>query len=243
MNVSGEISIVLVETSHPGNVGAAARAMRVMGLKRLVLVAPRCKIGSEARARASGAVDVLDEARVEATLAEAIAGARFVVGTSARSRNLGPRPVAVRAGMDELARELGLGDVAILFGPERTGLDNAALARCNRLWHIPSAESYSSLNLAAAVQVVAYEVFLARGAAAPTGRGHPAASAAEVAGLMGHFDRAARAIGFIAPDAPRRALRRLERLARRARLEASEVKLLRGFLSAAERIKRPPDEH
>ncbi len=243
IELSGEISIVLVETSHPGNVGAAARAMRVMGLGRLVLVAPRCRIASEARARASGAVDVLDQARTVATLAEAIAGARFVIGTSARGRNLGPPPLAVRAGMGELARELRMGDVAILFGPERTGLDNAALARCNRLWHIPSAESYSSLNLAAAVQVVAYEVFLARGGDAPAARVHPAASAEEVAGLLGHFDRAARAIGFIAPDAPRLALRRLERLARRARLEASEVKLLRGFLSAAERGKRPPKRH
>lgn len=241
--MGGKISIVLVETSHPGNIGAAARAMRVMGLGRLVLVAPRCETGSEARARASGAVDVLDDAIMTATLAEAIAGARFVVGTSARARNLGPPSLAVRAGMAELVQELQMGDAAILFGPERTGLDNEALARCNRLWHIPSAEHYSSLNLAAAVQVVAYEIFLAHGAAAPSERVHPAASAEEVAGLLGHFDRAARAIGFIAPDAPRLALRRLERLARRARLEASEVKLLHGFLSAAEGGKRLPKPH
>lgn len=238
--MSGEISIVLVKTSHPGNVGAAARAMRVMGLEKLVLVAPRCRVGSEARARASGAVDVLERARTVATLAEAISGARFVVGTSARGRSLGPPPLAVRAGAGELARELRAGDAAILFGPERSGLDNEALARCNRLWHIPCAEDYSSLNLAAAVQVIAYEIFLARGSATPAAPARPAAAAGDVEALLEHFERTARAIGFIVPEAPRLALRRVRRLARRARPEESEVKLLRGFLTAVERIKRLP---
>lgn len=238
--MSGEISIVLVEPSHPGNVGAAARAMRVMGLEKLVLVAPRCRVGSEARARASGAVDVLERARTVATLAEAISGARFVVGTSARGRSLGPPPLEVRAGAGELARELRAGDAAILFGPERSGLDNEALVHCNRLWHIPCAEDYSSLNLAAAVQVIAYEIFLARGSATPAAPARPAAAAGDVGALLEHFERTARAIGFIAPEAPRLALRRVRRLARRARLEESEVKLLRGFLTAVERIKRLP---
>src|SRR5699024_6449204 len=122
MRMQGKISIVLVGTTHPGNVGATARAMRGMGLARLVLVAPRCKSGEVARARASGALDVLDDARVVDTLDEAVAGAHFVVGTSARQRALGPVPQTLRAGLDECQRELGQGNVAILFGPERTGL-------------------------------------------------------------------------------------------------------------------------
>ncbi|MGH8161974.1 MAG: RNA methyltransferase [Gammaproteobacteria bacterium] len=240
--MSGDISIVLVETSHPGNIGATARAMRVMGFKRLVLVAPRAKLGSEARARASGAVDVLDNARVVASVDEAIADARFVVGTSARARSLGPAPVAVRAGVAELMRESALGATAILFGPERTGLDNATLDRCNRLWHVPAAQDYASLNLAAAVQVVVYEVFLARGGTIDAGELPEAAPAGDVAGLMAHFDRVARAVGFIASDAPPAVLHRVERLLRRARLEPAEVKLLRGFLSSIERIKRDSSE-
>jgi tRNA (cytidine32/uridine32-2'-O)-methyltransferase len=240
--MNGEISIVLVETTHPGNIGAAARAMRVMGLKRLVLVAPRCKIGSEARARSSGALDVLDNARVVATLDEGVAGARFVAGTSARTRTLGPTPLGVREGIAELSSELSRGDAAIVFGPERTGLDNAALARCNRLWHIPTAQDYASLNLAAAVQVIAYEIFLARAGAGAAPDLPEAAPAADVAGLMAHFDRTAREVGFIAPDAPQSALHRVERLLRRARLEPAEVKLLRGFFSACERKKNDPNE-
>lgn len=217
--------------------------MRVMGLERMVLVAPRCKIASEARARASGAVDVLDNARTVATLDEALADARCVIGTSARARQRGPEVRSVRAGVKELAGELQQGAVAIVFGPERTGLDNAALTRCNRLWQIPTAQDYASLNLAAAVQVVAYEIFLACGgdtAAAPL---HEAAPAGDVAGLMAHFDRVARTVGFIARDAPDSALSRVERLFRRTRLEPAEVKLLRGFMSAVEDRKRHSDEH
>jgi len=236
--MASEIRIVLVETSHPGNIGAAARAMKVMGLRHLVLVNPQCDIGSEARARASGAVEVINESVTVPTLAAALEGARFVVGTSARTRRLGPELVDLRTGAAELA---GLPDtdvVAVLFGPERTGLDNAALDCCNRLWRIPTDADYASLNLAAAVQVVAYELRVADGgevAAAIGDESVEAAPAEEVAGLCDHFDRVARQVESINPEAPRLALRRVQRLARRARLEVSEVKLLRGFLSAVER--------
>lgn len=231
-----DIRIVLVETSHPGNIGAAARAMKVMGLERLVLVNPQCEIGSEARARASGAVDVVNAAPVVPTLDAALEGARFVVGTSARDRRLGPELMDLRRGAGELAG-LSEGEVtAVLFGPERTGLDNAALDRCNRLWRIPTEADYGSLNLAAAVQVVAYELRVARAEAPGVEAGAvEAAPAEDVAGLCDHFDRVARRVESINPDAPRLALRRVQRLARRARLEVSEVKLLRGFLSAVER--------
>lgn len=235
--MASEIRIVLVETSHPGNIGAAARAMKVMGLTRLVLVNPQCDIGSEARARASGAVEVVNGAARVPTLDAALEGARFVVGTSARARRLGPVLADLRTGAAELAELPPADEVAVLFGPERTGLDNAALDRCNRLWRIPTDADYASLNLAAAVQVVAYELRVAGGGAAVATGAEPveAAPAEEVAGLCDHFDRVARRVESINPEAPRLALRRMQRLARRAQLEASEVKLLRGFLSAVER--------
>ncbi len=232
-----DIRIVLVETSHPGNIGAAARAMKVMGLKRLVLVDPRCEVGSEARARASGAVDVIDNALTVATLGEALEGAHFVAGTSARSRRLGPEVVDLRTGVRDWFDGIGDGVSAMVFGPERTGLDNDALDRCNALWRIPTAGDYASLNLAAAVQVVAYELRLALDgdAAALAEEAAEVAPAEEVAALCEHFGRVAGRVDVINPQAPRLGLRRVQRLARRARPESSEVKLLRGFLSAVER--------
>jgi tRNA (cytidine32/uridine32-2'-O)-methyltransferase len=234
--MSAEIRIVLIETSHPGNIGAAARAMKVMGLRCLILVNPQCEVGSEARARASGAVDVINAAVTVPALDVALEGARFVVGTSARTRRLGPEPVDLHAGAVQLMRLAGTDEVAILFGPERTGLNNAALDCCNQLWWIPTAAGYGSLNLAAAVQVVAYELRIARdGSAAADSKPIAAAPAEEVAALCGHFEYVARRVASINPNAPRLALRRIQRLARRVRLESSEVKLLRGFLSAVER--------
>ncbi len=232
-----DIRIVLVETSHPGNIGAAARAIKVMGLDQLVLVDPRCEVGSEARARASGAVDVIDNARTVGTLAEALEGVHFVAGTSARSRRLGPQVVDLRSGVSDWTRAIRDGTSAIVFGPERTGLDNDALDRCNALWRIPTAGDYASLNLAAAVQVVAYELRLALDGNVPAveEEAPEIAPAEEVAALCEHFGRVAGRVDAINPQAPRLGLRRVQRLARRARPESSEVKLLRGFLSAVER--------
>lgn len=243
--MAGDIRIVLVETSHPGNIGAAARAMKVMGLTELMLVDPRCEVGSEARARASGAVDLIDTARVVPTLGAALEGARFVAGTSARTRRLGPEVMDLRSGVAQwAAREAGA-STAVVFGPERTGLDNDALDRCNVLWRIPTGGDYASLNLAAAVQVVAYELRLALdGGQVPAVVAEEAAEIApaeEVAALCEHFGRVAGRVDVINPQAPRLGLRRVQRLARRARPEASEVKLLRGFLSAVERAMGGPD--
>lgn len=230
------IRIVLVETSHSGNIGAAARAMKVMGLKRMVLVNPQCEVGSEARARASGALDLLDAATTLSSIDAALEGARYVVGTSARARRLGPELVNLRPGVAELMTMSAADEVVILFGPERTGLDNAALDCCNRLWRIPSDADYGSLNLAAAVQVVAYELRVARDSGAATGcEPTETAPAEEVAALCAHFGRVAQRVESINSQAPRLGLRRVQRLARRARPETSEVKLLRGFLSAVER--------
>ena len=234
----GDIRIVLVETSHPGNIGAVARAMKVMGLRRLMLVDPRCEVGSEARARASGAIDVIENAATFSSLGDALEGARFVAGTSARNRRLGPPVLDLRSGVRDWIASIGDGDAAIVFGPERTGLDNYALDCCNALWQIPTAGGYASLNLGAAVQVVTYEVRLALDgdAARLTGEGgHDVAPAEEVAALCEHFGRVAGRVDAINPQAPRLGLRRVQRLARRAQPESSEVRLLRGFLSAVER--------
>lgn len=230
----GEIRIVLVATRHAGNLGASARAMKVMGLERLILVAPRCRIDPEARARAAGARDVLQRAQIVATIGEALHGVRYVAGTSARRRRLGPEESGLRAAMPRLLHERGQGDVAILFGSERFGLANDALECCNQLWRIPTVPGYGSLNLAAAVQVVAYEIFASGDPGPVAATEAPAACVEEVAALCAHFDRAAGSIGYVDPDAPRLALRRVRRLARRARLEHAEVKLLHGFLNAAE---------
>lgn len=236
--MAGDIRIVLVETSHPGNIGAAARAMKVMGLARLMLVHPQCEVGSEARARASGAVEVVDNAETVQTLGEALHGAQFVAGTSARSRRLGPPVVDLRSGVRDWVAGIGDADAAIVFGPERTGLDNDALDRCNALWRIPTVGGYASLNLGAAVQVVTYEARLALDGDAVRLAGVDAgevAPAEEVAALCEHFGRVAGRVDVINPQAPRLGLRRVQRLARRARPESSEVRLLRGFLSAVER--------
>ncbi len=235
-----EIFIVLCGTTHPGNVGAAARAMKVMGLHSLVLVAPRCEIDATARARASGALDVLDHAHIISTLDQALAGVGFVVGTSTRPRRLGPELLPLRQGAAEFARELGTGSCAVIFGPERTGLSTRALERCNRLWSIPTTPGYSSLNLAAAVQVVAYELHLALKRPQNVETLPVAADSEKVGALCEHFERVARRIEFISADAPDSAWHRVRRLARRTRLEPSEVKLLRGFLAAVERATPVP---
>lgn len=233
--------MILCETSHPGNVGAAARAMKVMGLSDLVLVNPQCDIDSQALARASGASDLVTRANRFSTLDDALMGIEFVVGTSARRRHLGPEPMALRQGVGELTAELQRGrGCAVVFGPERTGLDTDSLERCHRLWHIPTSLEYASLNLAAAVQVVSYELYLARSdsqATSTSGR-EALADASDVQQLCEHFQRVAITVKFAESSAPASTWHRVMRLARRARLEPAEVKLLRGFLSATERATR-----
>ena len=155
------IRFVLVEPTHPGNIGAVARAMKTMGLTRLHLVNPRCSLDAEAIARASGADDLLAAAPVHQTLPEALAGCRLVVGTSARLRHLDWPQLDPRACGERLVAEAALGEVALILGRESSGLSNDELARCQYLAHIPTAPGFSSLNLAAAAQVFAYEVFSA----------------------------------------------------------------------------------
>lgn len=224
------IRIVLVGTTHAGNIGAAARAMKTMGLTELVLVAPRSFPDAEADARATGAADLLARARVCATVDEALAGAAFVCALSARRRDLAPIERDLRAAATEIVAEAAHGDVAVLFGPERTGLDTAAVSRCHRLVRIDTDPAFGSLNLAAAVQVVAYELRgAAHGVPAPEEGARPAPHE-DVDGLVRHLEQTMIATGFLAPEQPGRLVQRMRRLMARARPEPEEVAILRGFL-------------
>jgi tRNA/rRNA methyltransferase len=234
------IRFVLCQTSHPGNIGAVARALKTMGLAHLVLVAPQKYPHPDAIARASGAVDVLEEARVCATLDEALAGCVLAIGLSARHRELVGQAWSAREAAIEAIRHASAGDVALVFGTETFGLTNDEASRCQALAYIPSNPDYGSLNLAAAVQVLAYEIRMAAGLvggyAALTYR--PAAQD-EIAGLHLHAAQTMRELGFFNPDRPRRLLPRLRRLFSRTRLEHEEVNILRGILASVDRaLKR-----
>ncbi|MGH8415348.1 MAG: RNA methyltransferase [Gammaproteobacteria bacterium] len=228
-----QIRIVLVETSHPGNIGASARAMKSMYLDTLVLVNPAEFPHADASARAAGAADVLDRARVVASLDEALRGCVLVAGTSARQRSLGPPEVSPRDCMQKLMAVPQDQDVAVLFGRERSGLTNEEVDRCHFLTHIPANPEYSSLNLAAAVQVIAYECMLARGTTDDVPRDESlVATTEEMEGLYVHLESAALASGFLDPGNPKHLMRRLRHLFGRARPDQSEVNILRGLLNA-----------
>jgi TrmH family RNA methyltransferase len=232
------IRIVLVGTTHPGNIGATARAMLTMGLDRLTLVAPREFPSDEASARAAGADAVLEQARVCATLDEALAGCRFVVGASARLRGLSWSTVSPREVAPRLLAESVQGEAAVVFGRESSGLSNDELASCHQLLNIPTNPGYSSLNLAMAVQVVAYELRLAMLAEAGPGptpeRPDPLATVADLERFYAHLERTLVDAGFLNPANPRHLMLRLRRLFSRALLEEKEVRILRGILSALE---------
>ncbi|HEB66637.1 MAG TPA: RNA methyltransferase [Gammaproteobacteria bacterium] len=243
LSTLSRIRVVLVQTSHPGNIGATARAMKNMGLDRLVLVQPKSFPHAEATARASGADDLLARAQVVDSLAAAVADCQLVVGASARSRTI-PWPVMEpRVCAARMLAEAGQGaEVALVMGRENSGLSNEELERCHVHVHIPANPEYASLNLAAAVQVLTYELRMSALTAAgqlPEGeileRDQPLATSAELEGLYDHFGRALATLDFYDPDNPRQLMRRLRRLFNRARLDRMEVNILRGILSAAEK--------
>lgn len=232
------LRFVLVRTSHPGNIGAAARAMRTMGVARLDLVAPARFPDPEATARAAGADDLLATAGRFDTVPEALAGARLVFGLSARRRGvdletLSPREAAARA----LAEAPG--SVVFLFGNERTGLENEELLPCHARVAIPTVPDFGSLNLAAAVQIMAYELRVAADAAVPAAAPAPMAEAladaVQMEAFHGHLAQALEDIAFHKGRSPRTVLARLRRLFQRARLEQRELRILRGILSEAQR--------
>ena len=231
------IRIVLVDTSHPGNIGAVARAMKNMCLERLVLVAPRRFPSEEANARASGADDILARALVVPDLDQAIADCRLVVGASARLRTVDWPQLDPRACAAEALAAASRGPVAIVFGRESSGLTNDELSRCRYLVHIPANPDYSSLNLAMAVQVVSYELMMAaRGSdpAAPDGPAHDLATAAQLQGFFEHLQQAIGDVGFTDPRHTDKLMRRLRRLFLRAEPDSYDLNILRGILSAAQ---------
>jgi len=224
---------VLFETSHPGNIGAAARALRVMDWHELVLVRPHAFPHADATAMAAGADDILEGARVCETLEEALAGAGIVFGTSARRRRLDwPEQNARQAGAFAAAS----GEpVAFLFGRERTGLTNEELDACHYLLHVPTAADYGSLNLAQAVQIFAYELRMATLAhPEPAPPEEPMPAHEDMARFYEHLESSLTDIGFLDPDNPRLLMRRLRRFFARSRPSALELNILRGILKAAQ---------
>ena len=259
------VRIVLVETSHPGNIGASARAMKTMGLDELVLVAPRDFPSAEATARASGADDVLARARIVDSLDDAIADCGFVAGASARLRRLSWPVVDPRAGAAALRRHARQTRVAMVFGPEHSGLTNEDLGRCNQVVHIPASPAYSSLNVAMAVQVICYELRMAAlddgdagDTAAPSSEGletptatatepaarqrnrweSPPATGAELEGFYRHLETALEAAGFLKANHQRQLKLRLRRIFQRSGLDRNEVNILRGILTALESSRK-----
>ncbi len=235
---SHPIRIVLVGTTHPGNIGAVARAMKNMGLSELALVRPRHFPHEEATARASGADDLLENATVHETLAEAVEGCVYVTGTSARSRALAWPTLEPKGGAKTLLQEAERGPVAAVFGPEKTGLCNEDMDRCDSLLTIPTDPEFSSLNLAMAVQVLTYEIRSATAEALPPFETEAdPATADEMEYFYEHLETVLRDVRFLDPDNPRHLMRRLRRLFIRARPDKNELNILRGILTAIDRTR------
>jgi tRNA/rRNA methyltransferase len=239
---------VLVEPSHPGNVGAAARALKTMGFSRLVLVSPRVphvQSDPEAIAMAAGADDVLASAHVVPTLADALIGVHWSIALTARLREYGPPQWTPRAAASVAHEQAVHGEIALVFGNERTGLSNEDVERCSALAHIPANPAYSSLNLAQAVQVLAYElrtrylsaddltpVASAAASAGAAGPGEPAgprAASDDIESMFTHLESALVALEFLDPANPKKLMSRLRRLFARSGLEREEVNIVRGI--------------
>lgn len=235
------IRIVLCEPGHPGNIGAAARAMKTMGLSRLYLVNPRRFPDPEAQWRASRATDVLAQAVVCASLDEALAGAAFAVACSARSREVAVPQTTLREAAAQLVEIARTQDAALVFGNETYGLTTAEVNKCRLLASIPANPDYSSLNLAAAVQVCAYELRMVAeaGDGAMSGaRPRVMAGHEEVEGFYRQLEQTMVEVGFLNPEHPKKLMPRLRRLFARAQLEKEEVNILRGIFKALGHPKR-----
>ncbi len=238
------IRIVLVATSHPGNIGAVARAMKNMDLHELVLVSPKQFPHEEATARASSAADLLANARVVGSVAEALAGCGLVLATTARDRDQYFRVYDVREAARRAVAESAQAPVALLFGAERTGLTNDELQYAHALLRIPTSEVYASLNLAMAVQIIGYEVLRAqREVVTPTHRTQPLADAAAMARLYEHLEVVMEEIQFRdrTPHATQ-LMERIRRVVQRAELDVNEVNIARGFLTCVQQRRRRAGE-
>lgn len=241
MSISN-IRIVLINTTHPGNIGAAARAMKNMCLSEMALVQPARFPSDEATARASGANDILASANVVESLDQALAGCHWVVGTTARPRTIGWPTLTPRACAEKLVRKAEAGPVAVVFGRERMGLTNDEVDKCQALVTIPGNPDYYSLNVASAVQILAYETFLASRTtvSAQLAESHVSgevANSEEMERFYRHLEQVLVEIGFHDPDNPRKLMRRLRRLIGRAGPDRNELNILRGILTAVQQTE------
>lgn len=229
------IKIILVETSHPGNIGAVARAMKNMNVSNLRLVSPKIFPSADATARASGANDILSGAEIYDSLPEAIADCQIVLGASARDRTISWPELTVRESAEKFVSvEKPDTQIAIVFGRENSGLKNHELDLCHYLLRIPCNEAYSSLNLAAAVQVVCYELFVATGHSSESTIGDkdadPLASMKQMELFYQHLQQTIADIGFLHADKAQSVMRRLRRIYNRIELDTKELDILRGIL-------------
>ncbi|RDE19622.1 tRNA (cytosine(32)/uridine(32)-2'-O)-methyltransferase TrmJ [Motiliproteus coralliicola] len=252
------VRIVLVNTSHPGNIGGVARAMKNMAISKLVLVDPKEFPSEKATARASGATDILESAEVVSTLEQALEGCQLVVGASARSRHIpwpvvNPREMAQQVAAVQKESDAAV-EVALVFGREDRGLTNEELHRCHRHVHIPSNPDFSSLNLAAAVQVICYELRMAALAEDPaselndvsrwgTAWDIESATSDELERFFEHLEQALIEIDFLDPDNPRQLMTRLRRLYMRSHPDKVEIGILRGILTATQKVQKQGGDH
>jgi tRNA/rRNA methyltransferase len=226
------VRVVLCDTSHPGNIGAAARAMKTMGLAHLHLVRPQRFPDPEAVSRAARAADVLEHANVHETLDEALAGVAFSVACSARTREIAVPALGCRQAAERAVEIAQTQPVALVFGNETSGLTTEDVNRCRLLAWIPANPAYSSLNLAAAVQVFAYELRMSAAGDSPPAPAIRFASHEEIEGFYAHLETVLCETGFMDPDMPKKLMPRVRRLFARSGLEPEEVNILRGILKA-----------
>ncbi|CAG0993717.1 tRNA (cytidine/uridine/adenosine-2'-O-)-methyltransferase TrmJ [Methylophilaceae bacterium] len=232
-NILDNFRIVLCQTSHPGNIGAAARAMKTMGLTRLHLVSPASFPDAHATVMATGAADVLQNTKVFTSLEDALQGCALVIGLSARKRQLSHELLPVRQAAERAVSVAGDQQVALVFGTEMSGLSNAELDLCQLLAMIPTNPDFSSLNLAAAVQVVSYELRMASLNQEPAllpSKANPLATSDELEGFYRHLEDTLIQIGYYNPAEPKKLMQRVRRIYARANLEKEEVNILRGVL-------------
>ena len=237
MIVSENIQFILVRPSHPGNIGAAARAIATMGFIQLSLVSPGEHPQPESRARAASALDILLDASVHYDLEGAISDSSYVIGTTARDRRISVPTSSIRSFVNEIVSRSEKQKVSIVFGPETSGLSNQEIDKCNHLVYIPSVEKYSSLNLAMAVQVVAYEIRRALAQEEKVVNDRNLASGQDMELFYLHLKEVLLETGFLNPRNPKQLMRRLRALFNRAELDENEVNIMRGILTSYQKPK------
>ena len=231
------IEFILVEPSHPGNIGAAARAIGTMGFRNLTLINPEKHPHPESRARSSGALDILLNAKVFNTLDEAIADSSLVIGTTARQRRISVPIDSIHESAENIFKISLEKKVSIVFGAETSGLSNNDIDRCNQLVYIPTGEMYTSLNLSMAVQVIAYQINLAWFTSEDSGSIRDLAAGKEMDLFYEHLEDVLLETGFLNPRNPKQLMRRLRALFNRAQLDDNEVNIMRGILTSYKKPK------